>query len=57
MRYGKALEEVWAWREKLADQTKNMTMDEQRIYLNRRGLALCEKYGLKVRKKATTVNV
>ena len=50
-RYGKALEEVWAWREKLAVETNGMSMETQRKYLNERGRALCAKYGLKLSKK------
>lgn len=50
-RYGKALEEVWAWREKLAKETDGMSMEAQRKYLNERGRGLCVKYGLKLSKK------
>ncbi len=43
----KAVEEVWKWREEIAEEIKDMTPKEQVKYFNEAGRELCKKYGLK----------
>ena len=42
-----AVEEVWQWREKIAEKIKDMTTDEQVKYFNERGSILAKEFGLK----------
>jgi hypothetical protein len=52
MNYGKALEEVWEWRESLAKEIEGMTPEEQRKHINNTALKACKKYGIKYGKKS-----
>ena len=49
MNYGKAVEEVWAWREALAKEIEDMTPEQQREHLNSKADAAIKKYGIKVK--------
>jgi hypothetical protein len=49
MSYGKAVEEVWAWREALAKEIEDMTPEQQREHLNSKADAAIKKYGIKVK--------
>jgi len=43
----KAVEEVWKWREKIADTIKDMTPAEQVKHFTERGRILAKEFGLK----------
>jgi hypothetical protein len=49
MNYGKAVEEVWKWRESLAKDLEKITPDKRADYLNKRAADVCKKYGIKSR--------
>jgi hypothetical protein len=49
MSYGKAVEEVWAWREALAKEIENLTPDQQREHLNNKADEAIRRYGIKVK--------
>lgn len=42
----KAVEEVWGWRDKIAETIKNMTPAEQVKYFAERGRILAKDFGL-----------
>lgn len=46
MKYGKALEEVWEWRARLAKKLEGMSSKEQVNYINENAKKACEKYGI-----------
>jgi hypothetical protein len=50
MNYGKAVEEVWAWREALGKELEGMSPDQQREHLNNKADHAIRKYGMKVKK-------
>jgi hypothetical protein len=50
MNYGKAVEEVWAWREALGKELDGMSPEEQRNHLNNKADEVIRKYGIKVKK-------
>jgi hypothetical protein len=47
--YGKAVEEVWAWREALAKEIENLSPQQQREHLNNKADKAIRKYGIKVK--------
>jgi hypothetical protein len=49
MGYGKAVEEVWLWREALAKELEKIPLDKRTDYLNKKADDLCKKYGIKCR--------
>ncbi|MBN1984550.1 MAG: hypothetical protein JW795_23690 [Chitinivibrionales bacterium] len=49
MNYGKAVEEVWAWRESLAKELESVPEKERVTYLNEKAKAGCRKLGIKCR--------
>jgi hypothetical protein len=51
MKYGKALEEVWKWREALSKKLEGKNESEQIRSINEDARMLCEKYGIKYKVK------
>lgn len=49
MNYGKAVEEVWAWREALAKEIENLSPQQQREHINNKADEAIKKYGIKVK--------
>jgi hypothetical protein len=49
MHYGKAVEEVWEWREALAKELEKVPDEKRGEYLNKKADDICKKYGLKCR--------
>jgi len=47
MNYGKAVEEVWEWRESLSKEMENVPPAERGKYLNEKGMEIYKKYNLK----------
>ena len=47
MSYGKAVEEVWEWRESLAKELEKVPPMERGKYLNKKGMEIYRKYNLK----------
>ena len=54
MNYGKAVEEVWSWRETLEKELDGLTPEEQRKHLNSKADDAIKKYGIKVKTVSTT---
>ena len=50
MNYGKAVEEVWKWREESAKKTLAVPRNERVKYINDSALATCKKLGIKCRR-------
>jgi hypothetical protein len=49
MNYGKAVEEVWTWRETLGKELEGMSPEQQRKHLNNKADDAIRKYGIKVK--------
>jgi hypothetical protein len=49
MIYGKAVEEVWAWREALSKELEKVPESEQVKYLNEKAREGCRRLGIKCR--------
>jgi hypothetical protein len=49
MNYGKAVEEVWEWREAVAKEIQSVPREKRATYLNETALKACKKLGLKCR--------
>jgi hypothetical protein len=49
MSYGKAVEEVWTWRESLAKELEKISPDKRADYINKKAVDVCKKYGIKCR--------
>jgi hypothetical protein len=49
MGYGKAVEEVWTWREALAKELEKVPREKRADYINRKANNFCRQYGLKCR--------
>lgn len=49
MGYGKAVEEVWIWRDALAKELEKIPREKRAGYINKKADDLCRKYGLKCR--------
>jgi hypothetical protein len=54
MNYGKAVEEVWAWRATLGKELEGMSPEQQRKHLNNKADDAIKKYGIKVKSIAAT---
>jgi hypothetical protein len=48
MNYGKAVEEVWAWRKTLENELEGLSPEQQRKHLNNKADDAIKKYGIKV---------
>jgi len=46
MRIDRSLEEVWAWKEKIYQETKGMTMEERVRRIKENASRINQKYGL-----------
>ena len=57
MTYGKALEEVWAWRETVAKELQNVPRENRARHLNETALAACKKLGIKCRVQPSRTRV
>lgn len=49
MGYGKAVEEVWMWRDALAKELEKIPREKRADYINQKASNLCRQYGLKCR--------
>jgi hypothetical protein len=49
MGYGKAVEEVWAWRDALAKELEKVSPEKRAEYINKKADTVCKTYGLKCR--------
>ncbi len=49
MRYGKAVEEVWEWRDALAKELEAIPDEKRGDFLNNKADDVCKKYGLNFR--------
>lgn len=49
MNYGKAVEEVWSWREALAKDLEKVPKDKRADYINKKAQDVCRQYGIKCR--------
>jgi vacuolar-type H+-ATPase subunit E/Vma4 len=49
MNYGKAVEEVWTWREAVAKELQNVPREKRARYLNETAQEACKKLGIKCR--------
>jgi hypothetical protein len=47
--YGKAVEEVWTWRESFEKELNKVPHDQQVKYINEKALETCKKLGIKCR--------
>jgi vacuolar-type H+-ATPase subunit E/Vma4 len=47
MNYGKAVEEVWSWRDSLNKELEKIPEANRNEYLNSKAEAVCQKYGMK----------
>ena len=54
MSYGKAVEEVWAWRETLGKELDGLSLEQQRKHLNNKADDAIVKYGIKVKTAVAT---
>jgi len=52
MNYGKAVEEVWAWREKVAKDILSVPRNKRVKYINDTAKKACIKLGIKCRRLA-----
>ena len=50
MNYGKAVEEVWTWREALGKKLENLTPEQQREHINKKADEAILRYGIKSKK-------
>jgi hypothetical protein len=46
MKIDKSLEEVWTWKEKIYQETKDMSMEERVKRIKENALRISQKYGL-----------
>jgi hypothetical protein len=55
MSYGKAVEEVWAWREAFEKKLREVPRDKQVKYINETARKACKKLGIKCRRPASHI--
>jgi hypothetical protein len=55
MSYGKAVEEVWAWRETFEKKLRQVPRDKQVKYINETARKACKKLGIKWRRPAPRI--
>jgi hypothetical protein len=55
MSYGKAVEEVWAWREAFEKKLREIPRDRQVKYINETARKACKKLGIKCRRPAPRI--
>ena len=49
MKIDKALEEVWAWKETIYQETKDMTMEDRVKTIKEKAVEINQRYGLNLR--------
>lgn len=49
MKADKSLEEVWMWKEKIYQETRNMSMEERVKKIKENALRLSQRYGLNLK--------
>lgn len=49
MNYGKAVEEVWKWREDFEERLKNIPREKQVAFINETAHQACQRLGIKCR--------
>ncbi len=49
MKIDKALEEVWAWKEKIYQETKDMTMEDRVKIIKENAVKINQRYGLNLK--------
>jgi hypothetical protein len=49
MNYGKALEEVWSWREAVAKELLGIPSEKRARHLHKTAMEACKKLGIKCR--------
>ena len=49
MKIDKALEEVWAWKEKIYQETKDMTMEDRVKTIKESAVKINQRYGLNLK--------
>ncbi len=49
MKYGKALQEVWEWRETVAKELMSIPLNKRARHLNKTAQEACKKLGIKCR--------
>jgi len=55
MNYGKAVEEVWAWREAVAKEIQTVPREKRVKYINETAQKACKKLGIKCRKATSGI--
>ena len=55
MSYGKAVEEVWAWREAFEKKLREVPRDKQVKYINETARKACKRLGIKCRRPASRI--
>ena len=55
MNYGKAVEEVWKWREVFEKELSKIPRDQQVRYINETAHKACQELGIKCRRPAPRV--
>ena len=55
MNYGKAVEEVWAWREAVAKDVHAIPREKRVKYINDTSREACKKLGIKCRRPALKI--
>jgi hypothetical protein len=55
MNYGKAVEEVWTWRETFEKELRDIPHDQQVKYINETAQKACKRLGIKCRKAVPRV--
>lgn len=53
MKIDKALEEVWAWKEKIYLETKDMTMEDRVKTIKENAVKINQRYGLNLKVRPT----
>jgi hypothetical protein len=57
MNYGKAVEEVWEWREAFEKELRTVPPEKQVDYINETARQTCQQLGIKCRKPTSTTKV
>jgi len=55
MKIDKALEEVWAWKEKIYQETKDMTMEDRVKIIKENAVKINQRYGLNLKIESETL--
>lgn len=55
MKYGKAVEDVWAWREAFEKEMRDVPRERQVAYINETARKACKELGIKCRRSAHRV--